>query len=100
MTDWLKACIGFSFLKPQAENKGGEEKKEQCEHGPTYRQGENMERETCCQVLTQCNHTSLVLHAAPHCLIHHALFRASVLGLMVDSCGLYDSQQLGWWPHH
>lgn len=67
---------------------------------PNYRKGANMERGVCCQTLTQCNHTSLFLPAAPHCLIHQAPSRAWVLGLMVDSCGLYDSQQLGWWPHH
>lgn len=39
-------------------------------------------------------HTSLFLRTAPHHLVHQALFRALVLGLMVDSCGLMTARSL------
>lgn len=43
----------------------------------------------------QCNHTSSL--PQPHT---SSPVQGLILGLMADSCGLYDSQQLGWWPHH
>lgn len=63
LNDWLVEGLHWvSEPAPNHKQRTREERRRQnrtkCEHGPTYRQGANMEREACCQVLTQCNHTS------------------------------------------
>lgn len=90
LTVWLKDFVRFRVLK--VEKKTGEGTMVQnvmCEHRQTYKKSKQTETEW-----------SLLLHVTFHRIVPQALFQASALGLMVDSCAPCDSQQITWWPRH